>query len=308
MQATPKWEIADTLYPATRLSLEHNTEQINDQQLEQYLETLFPGASAEDVESLMRNLQRFGRSAAPLAQRALPGIIQGAVTGATVAGPWGALAGAVGGGAVSLLSKPSPTQPASPSPVPSPTGRPASLNVSPPPVTPIAPTPNVTPSAPNSNLEPIRLLMALLARPETMQALSALLMSSSGRRAIRVGEQSIPSAAFANAISELAADVAELAMVPNAESLSSYLVDSVGQPRCDIANSNERAHVLVQEVLALSYREMQEDEVYVEQYLSERAEFEESMSFLAENWEDEDDDFEDPLEDYNQALMGATSS
>ena len=101
MRTTMRW--SDTSYPAVRRVMGPERERMNDEALEDLLGDLFPEAAPSDVEDFMRSLQTFGKQVAPLAQRALPGIIQGATTGATVAGPWGAVAGAIGGGAASLL-------------------------------------------------------------------------------------------------------------------------------------------------------------------------------------------------------------
>ena len=73
-------------------------------------------ASAEDVESFFGDLGHglshaagavghFAQTAAPMVAKALPSMAQGAMSGASVAGPWGALAGAVAGGASGILSQ-----------------------------------------------------------------------------------------------------------------------------------------------------------------------------------------------------------
>src|SRR6266545_5949263 len=74
--------IAETAYPASRSVIRdpHRT-RLSDEAIEDLLGDLFPGAAPEDVEDFMRDLQRFGKLAAPVAQRALPGALQGATLG-----------------------------------------------------------------------------------------------------------------------------------------------------------------------------------------------------------------------------------
>ncbi|MCW8934382.1 MAG: hypothetical protein OQK98_06635 [Gammaproteobacteria bacterium] len=291
MHARQFSNIEETAYPAIRRSFNTNQAYLDDQQLEIYVSELFPGSSAEDVENFMRSLQRFGRQVAPVAQRALPGIIQGAAQGGTVAGPWGALAGAVGGGAASLLSGRGRSRPQSQPQRPQ---QPAS------PAQPAAPA---TATA-VSSMAPIQQLLALLSRPETMQALSALLMSSAGRSHVSVGNQSAPAAAFANAIAELAAEAAEAAYSESPANISEYLIDSDGSPRCDLVNSAERAHLLLADISAVATQEYLEDEYYDD--------YEDDL--LDDDGDDDDEevdaDFDnettedEPLDDYVNALYG----
>lgn len=193
------WRISQTSYPAVRKVMGPERAEIDDEYLEGMLGELFPHAAPEDVEDFMGTLQRAANVVAPMAQKALPGIMQGAVQGATIGGPWGALAGAVGGGAMSLLgggqaaaggTSPAAPPPAAPSPPVAPA--PASLSMG---------------GAAGSNAAAAQLL-ALLSRPETMQALLALLMGNAGRPAVAAGTSAQAPAAFANAISELAAEAA----------------------------------------------------------------------------------------------------
>jgi hypothetical protein len=97
------WQLTDTDYPAVRRVMGPDRTRLDDDELELLLERTFPDAEPEDVEDFMRTVQQFGRQAAPLAQRVLPGAAQGAVQGAAVAGPWGGLAGGAIGGVSSLL-------------------------------------------------------------------------------------------------------------------------------------------------------------------------------------------------------------
>lgn len=135
-------------------------------------------------------------------------------------------------------------------------------------------------------------LLALLSQPETMRALLALLMPQSGRQSIPVGNQQIPPAAFANAIAELAYEVAE-SVTTNGNG-SDYLFNKDGSPRGDIANPRVRAAILLTDLTSASgdENEMEADE----------------ESDIAEEWwspdefESEMEEETDALDAYEQAL------
>lgn len=307
MYARQSWDMAETFYPAIRLSMDERRGQLDDQQLEDYLAEIMPGVAPEEVENFMRSLQRFGRQAAPIAQRALPGIIQGAAQGGMVAGPWGALGGALIGGVSSALSSrggPQQPRPQTPTQVPPQAPAPVAARISPGPV-PGGTAPGSAAANISMNMTPIQQLMALLSRPETMQALSALLMSGSGRQSINLGSRSVPAASFANAISEIAADVVDSAYSSIDEEIAEYLVDSEGIPRGDISNPAERARLLLGEISLLATEEFYEDEE------DEEDEFEyEEYDLVDEQDEDWDsqDSFseEDAIDGYEQALQGGS--
>jgi hypothetical protein len=237
--------LRETDFPAVRRVMGPERNRLDDDAVEGLLSELFPDADPEDVEDFMGSMQAFGRQAAPVAQRALPGAMQGATQGAAIGGPWGALIGAAGGAAGSLLQGKAPGASA-PAPVSLPTAPPA------PPVPPGAAT------------NPSAQLLALLSRPETMQALLALMLAGSGRSTVQVGEKAVPAAAFADAIAESAALVAEAA-APLDESVSGYLFDAEGEPRGDIANPGARAAVLLGDLCSVADAEAldgEEDEAY----------------------------------------------
>lgn len=325
-----RFSLRETEYPAVRRVMGPDRERLDDDMLERRLEDLFPGAQAEDVENFMRTLQSFGRQVAPLAQRALPGVIQGATTGATVAGPWGALAGAVGGGAASLLSgggRPAPRpgappapRPAPPGPAPAPVAGPAPMVA---PAEPIAPTPGAAgpmpalapglapgvaptlgtepsaPAPPGAAPAATAQLMSVLSRPETLQALLALLMPGTGRSTVTVGAREVPAAAFANAIAETAALVAEAAGHPLEQSYSEYLFDGMGQPRGDLVNPSERAGLLLSDLAAVAAAEAM-DEADESDESDESDEADEVAGAYGEAGEAESD----PLDAYEDALRG----
>jgi hypothetical protein len=273
------WRISETEYPAIRRVMGPERYRLDDDQLGDRLAELFPDAAPEDVENFMRTIQNFGNQVAPLAQKALPGVMQGAAQGAMVAGPWGALAGAVGGGAASLLGG----GPARPPVAPSPGAPPAPL---PPP---LAAVPGPTPGAPPNAA--VAQLLALLSRPETLQALLSMLMAGAGRGSVQVGGHSVPPAAFANAVSELAAEAIERVVLSPAAGISDYLVDGYGSPRCDLANPRSRAALLLGDVAALAVSEAAEEEADTEM-----------DDDTPDEWFGADD--ADPIDSYEAALEG----
>jgi len=290
--------LQDTDYPACRRVMGPERLRLDDSALESLLMQRFPGTRPEDVENFMNSLQSFGRQAAPLAQRALPGVVQGASTGA-VAGPWGAVIGGLAGGAASLLSSPSAPSPAAPpAPAPAPTfGAPApapafvaptptpALGLAPAPGEPL-PSPAVPGPAGTGAPAATAQLLSLLSRPETMQALLALLMSNSGRGTVPVGAQDVPAAAFAGAIAEAAALVADAAGHPLEQAASAYLFDGFGRPRADVVNPSERAALLISDLAALGAR----------QALDEQD--------AEDTWDEDelDEPQDDPLDGYEDAL------
>lgn len=287
------FSLQDTEYPAVRRVMGHERDRLDDDALERVLTDLFPGAMPEEVEDFMRSLQSFGRQVAPIAQRALPGVAQGAAQGAMVAGPWGALAGAIGGGAASLLSgggsRPAARPGAAPAPGPPPAPLPGPAVAPPGPIEPPAGTAPGA-AAPTPAAAATAQLVTLLSRPETMQALLALLMSGAGRSTVQVGRRDVPAAAFANAIAETAALVAEAAGHPLEQSVSEFLFDSLGQPRGDVVNPSERAALLLSDLAAVAAEEALEDEDA------------EDESWGADPYGLAEDG--DPLDGYEDALMG----
>ncbi len=233
--------VLDTDFPAIRRAMGPDRLLLSDPALEQLIERVFPDTDPSDVEDFMQTVQRFGKDAAPLAQRALPGVIQGATTGASVGGPWGALAGGVIGGVGSLAGG-APKGPTATNPPSARVGGTAEPGV-------------VGSSAlPATGQAAIAQLLALLSRPETMQALAALLMPGIGRPTIPLGNAQVPPAAFANAIAELASVGAmDVETVPDA---AEHLYDNHGVPRGDLANPSARAAILLSDVASVSLREM----------------------------------------------------
>lgn len=253
-----------TEYPAVRRVMGPRRDELDDARIEDLLVELFPGAEPWEVEDFMSTVQRFGKQAAPMAQQALPGMIQGAKQGAMVGGPWGAVIGAAGGGAASLMSKGQPAAGAPPQAPPS------------------------APVEPSAQREVAAQLLALLSRPETLQALLAMLMTHAGRSTVAVGTHQVPTHAFANAVSELAARVGDTAPPSEDPSPSKYLFESSGAPRCDIVNPADRARLLLSDLIEVSAREAAELDSVEEEPLA---------TLKDEAWRD-------PIDSYEEALDG----
>jgi hypothetical protein len=267
-----RWYISETDYPAVRRVMGPDRERMSDEELEDMLEHAFPESEPGEVESFMKSIQKFARQAAPIVQRVAPSIAKGAMSGAAVGGPWGALIGGLGGGAGTLLSgglkPPAPGRGPAPAPAPRPMA---------------APAPAMGPAAvagAGASGPAAAQLLTLLSRPETMQALLAILMGQAGRTSIPLGERHVPATAFADALSELASEAAGSA------GTSGYWFDPQGEPRCDLANPRSRA--------ALLWRDMAEAAEADPAGWSEEAEVEE-----------EEESYEgDALDSFEAALAG----
>jgi hypothetical protein len=254
-------------------------DRLDDPELEVMLVEMFPGAEPEDVEDFMQTMQQFGKHAAPLAQKALPGMMKGASQGA-VAGPWGAVAGAIGGGAGSLLAGPKGMPPPA---MRAPAGTSVPLSVAP---------PGTTLPAGAAPADAVAQLLVLLSRPETIQALLALLLAAVGRSTVPVGERNVAPTEFANAVAETAAIVAEMTGRGFQDGFPESLLDDQGRTRCDVVNPTERALLLVTDLADLAAAEAAYDDDVEDQ--------EEQVSWTAADAYDEID----PLKGYEDGLHG----
>lgn len=262
-----RWHVGETDYPAIRRVMGSERERYDDEALEELLERTFPSAEPEEVENFMNTLQQFGRQAAPILQKVGPGMAQGAMQGSAL-GPWGMLAGAVGGGAASLLGGGGPG--AAPTPTAPVAARTAPVAAAPPMAMP--PTSGAMPAP--AAAAPAQLL-ALLSRPETMQALLSMAMGQLGRGTITMGQHQVPVPAFANAVAELASEAAH-SVTRGRDDGSGYWYDPHGAPRCDVVNPAARAALLwsdlvetIQEEEWEGEGEWEEDEEGEEQFVTE---------------------------------------
>jgi hypothetical protein len=105
-----------TDYPNLRENLAPQFAELSDEQIDALVEQVYgEGITAEDLEGFFDDLKNglgnvgravghFAQQAAPVLQKALPGVAQGAMAGSAL-GPWGMLAGAIAGGAGSALAQ-----------------------------------------------------------------------------------------------------------------------------------------------------------------------------------------------------------
>jgi hypothetical protein len=105
-----------TSYPTLRENLAPQYSALSDEQIDALVAQVYgEGFTGEDLEGFFDDVKRglgnvagavgnFAQKAAPVVKNALPGIAQGAMAGSAL-GPWGALAGAIAGGAGSALSQ-----------------------------------------------------------------------------------------------------------------------------------------------------------------------------------------------------------
>jgi hypothetical protein len=217
-----------------------------DEQIEQIFESTL-GVSPEDLE----DLENFWNDVS----RALPGIASGALTGAStglgVAGPWGALGGALIGGTVGGLThsqqpqRPPPQRPPLVPQTPVPPGPPSAPSQ---PQIPLQQTAPPTPTPmPGGSPAAAQLLQTIL-RPETLQALMAMLMGQAGRQNIPVGNTQVPTSAFTNLLGVLtnqaAAEFNAVTAPPAYGESLRYWENFAGEPMGDPAVAEHRAAAL----------------------------------------------------------------
>lgn len=161
--------------------------------------------------------------------KALPGAVQGAMSGSAL-GPWGALGGAVLGGAGGALSggqtgQAPPAQPLIPQ---IPTKAAAST------------LPQI-PMADATKAPAAAQLLQLFNSPQLQQALASLIMGSAGRQTLPVGGKQVPTADFANTLGVLAS----LASKEAAEDYATSSEETYIPEGFDPANPEHRAEALM---------------------------------------------------------------
>ena len=165
------------------------------------------------------------RSLGPIQKQlgaALPGVVQGATTGAA-AGPWGALIGGLAGGAVSLATK---RRPAAPPPAQAAPGEPGPA--APAVAAPVATSPGAAPTATGQ-------LAQLLQNPALQQAVGAPASGQGG------GSGGVPAGAILNLLGTLANNAAYEAEALYGEADDSYLRGGDGRFLRDPSAPAERA-------------------------------------------------------------------
>jgi hypothetical protein len=197
-----------------------------------------PPAVAEDF---MKTLSSLGREVAPTLQRAAPSIIQGAASGASVGGPWGALIGA-GAGLASSASgstKPAPAAAPAPAPAATPSPAPAPQAAAPAPAAPAAPSLPTGQSAAAT-------LFGLLKNRAVQRALMSQILGDSGTPQIATADGTdVPRGEINHLLMRLLANASE--GLPEQESVmdESYLQDASGDYLLDPASFDQRAAVVL---------------------------------------------------------------
>lgn len=233
-----------TQFPLLREAIAEELSPLGDEELHTALAA--EGFDAEALEDFIQVLGDIGRAVG----NALPAIGTGAATGATVGSivpglgtGVGAAVGGVLGGLSSILaqvgSQPSrPGQPVRPGvartaggppPRPQPTTTP--------------PQAGSQPQAASGGASAMQQLLALLASPQVIQALTALALGPSGRPAIPVAGREVPSEAFAELVGELATQTA--LDTPMSEAHGAYLLTEEGEAAVDLSSPAERAGALI---------------------------------------------------------------
>jgi hypothetical protein len=262
-------------YPLLRASLAPAYAGADVSQLDAIVRQIYgEGASAEDVEGLFDDIGRglshaagavghFAQQAAPVIGRALPAMAQGAMAGSAL-GPWGALAGAVAGGAGGILSQSSnPTARAIGGGIGSvsnlvSTVRGGGAGG------PLAALGAIGGGARGGGGNPLAMLtgggggganglIGMLARPETLQALSSAAMGSFGRQSIPVGGQQVPVHMLLSALGTLANRSAHEAAEydESAENIPGFVAEAGEALGVDVEDAEGRTDTLLT-LLALS--------------------------------------------------------
>jgi hypothetical protein len=211
--------------------------------LEQVLASSVSDMAPAVAEDFMKSLSSLGTAVAPALERAAPSIIQGAASGASVGGPWGALIGAGAGLASSALSS------SSPAPV-APTAHAPAAAVPPGP----APAPQATAAAPAATPAPslptgqsaAATVFSLLKNPAIQRALMSQVLGDSGSPQVSTAAgTTVPRGAVNNLLMQLLANASE--GLPEQESAvdESYLQDASGKYLVDPASLDQRAAVVL---------------------------------------------------------------
>ena len=177
------------------------------------------------AENFLKALGSLGKAAAPVLQRAAPAIAQGALSGASVGGPWGALIGAGAGAASSALGgakrAPAAAPPARMAPpaaaAPLPTGQPAAAT-----------------------------LVSLLQNPTVQKVLTSQVFGASGTPQVTTATgATLPRGAINGLLMQLLANASEGLGESEELSEQSYLQDDSGEYLIDPASSEQQAALVL---------------------------------------------------------------
>jgi hypothetical protein len=216
--------------------------------LEQIVDSSISGVPHDAAEDFMDRLGSLGRAVAPTVQRAAPGIAQGAITGASVGGPWGALIGAGAGLASSAASTGKPAPATAPAPT---------VNLSP-----SATTPSATPAAAAlpTGQAAAATLVSLLQNPIVQQALMSQVLGGYGRQQVPTASGTdLPRGAINNVLTQLVANASEA--LPESESISeqTYLQGESGEYLIDPAAPEQQAALVLSHLQSARAARLQSD-------------------------------------------------
>lgn len=231
-----------------RACLREEYRELDDETLEELLEQTLAGMTVEDAQLWEGWLKKLGR----VASRALPTVLPaaGAAVGSLIApGVGTAVGGALGKVAGQALGKATvPTKPIAP---------------------PKAPAQMPAARSTTATTQ----LLQLLQSPQLLQALGSLGLGTMGRQSIPVGSGANVTSASPTAILNLIGSLTQRAaleavQLETAESVASYLLDKNGKPLGDVANPEERARIL--------WEQLQQDETFLmgTEFLPEEREYE----------------------------------
>lgn len=294
-------------YYATRQFLTPQYRYLPTEDVESLLVETFPDMSPDDVESFFTNIGRslgsFGRE---IGRRA-PGIISGAVSGATTGaalGPFGALGGALAGGAIGGATHRPQRGATSAAGIAQQIGGQALGALSR-----TGGTAGLIGQLGQTALGSLAggqrgaggRLAALLAQPQTQQAVLNTLMGGAGSQSVRAGGQSLPIQSILSALGTLATRTAEEYEMAG----ESLVGEMAGESAFDPANPDEQAAYILEtlyhanESLFAEYDESYDesydeydDESYDESY-DEVAEFDEYFYEMLDDFEYDEDYGED---------------
>lgn len=203
--------------------------------LEQIVDSSISEMPADIAEDFMKTLNSLVRAAGPTLQRAAPDIAQGAFTGASVGGPWGALIGAGAGLASSAVgAQARPPKPTAPAPA-----------VTVPPSAPGVPVTPAVPALPTGQAAAAT-LMGLLKNETVKGALASQLLGADGKQQVPTASgANLPRGAINSLLAQLLANATEGLVESESISEQSYLQGESGEYLIDPASPEQQAAVVL---------------------------------------------------------------
>lgn len=218
--------------------------QLNIDGLRSFLRPEFSGIPGEDLEQIVNTsiseipqsaAEDFVKAIGSFGKAAGPSMAQGAATGASVGGPWGALIGAGAGLASSTLGKNNrPSRSATPAP-----------GVAVPPSATVSPDTTITTTLPTGQGAAATLL-GILQNPSVQQALMSQVLGQAGKQQIPAASgASLPRGAINSLLMQLLANATEGLVESESISEQEYLQDDSGEYLVDPASPEQQAAVVL---------------------------------------------------------------